>query len=223
MNARAITLQQPWASLVTIGAKTIETRSWSTRYRGPLLVHAGKVRPNFSPLALREACYSHAVGVWEQHPNEPGGTLVCVDSSDLPLGAVVASCQLVDCVPIGRGLMPNPDLGRATSVTNREGDGGNLVSLWRWNDEADDWDVKHYSERAFGDFTPGRYAWLLGDVKATTERCPRCWGAGMLDAWTGGCPTCGGHGLTIGDGICDPVPMHGKQGLWTPKWGAPDG
>ena len=37
-----ISLLQPWASLVAMGYKTIETRSWSTAYRGPLLIHASK-------------------------------------------------------------------------------------------------------------------------------------------------------------------------------------
>jgi hypothetical protein len=39
---KAISLLQPWASLVVIGAKKIETRSWNTTYRGELLIHASK-------------------------------------------------------------------------------------------------------------------------------------------------------------------------------------
>jgi hypothetical protein len=39
---RAISLWQPWASLVVIGAKTWETRSWDTSYHGPLAIHAAK-------------------------------------------------------------------------------------------------------------------------------------------------------------------------------------
>ena len=38
---KALTIQQPWASVITMGVKTIETRSWSTKYRGPLAIHAG--------------------------------------------------------------------------------------------------------------------------------------------------------------------------------------
>jgi hypothetical protein len=41
---RAITLHQPWASLVAIGEKHYETRSWSTAYRGPLAIHAAKTK-----------------------------------------------------------------------------------------------------------------------------------------------------------------------------------
>ncbi|MBB3691486.1 ASCH domain-containing protein [Sphingomonas sp. BK580] len=39
---RAISLWQPWASAMAFGHKTIETRSWSTDYRGPLAIHAAK-------------------------------------------------------------------------------------------------------------------------------------------------------------------------------------
>lgn len=37
-----LSLWQPWASAIALGRKRIETRHWSTRYRGPLLIHAAK-------------------------------------------------------------------------------------------------------------------------------------------------------------------------------------
>jgi activating signal cointegrator 1 len=39
---KTLSLLQPWATLVVTGAKRIETRSWNTDYRGPLLIHASK-------------------------------------------------------------------------------------------------------------------------------------------------------------------------------------
>src|SRR5574343_420007 len=42
---RALTLTQPWATLVAIGAKKIETRGWCTDYRGALAIHAAKSIP----------------------------------------------------------------------------------------------------------------------------------------------------------------------------------
>ena len=39
---KAISIRQPWASLIARGIKTIELRSWTTRYRGRLLVCASK-------------------------------------------------------------------------------------------------------------------------------------------------------------------------------------
>lgn len=40
--ARAITIWQPYATLIAIGAKQFETRSWSTYHTGPLLIHAAR-------------------------------------------------------------------------------------------------------------------------------------------------------------------------------------
>jgi len=38
---RAVTIRQPWAELIVRGEKDVENRSWRTRHRGPLLIHAG--------------------------------------------------------------------------------------------------------------------------------------------------------------------------------------
>lgn len=38
---RAITCQQPWAQLIAEGLKDVENRTWTTKWRGPLLIHAG--------------------------------------------------------------------------------------------------------------------------------------------------------------------------------------
>ena len=40
MDKFALSVRQPWASLLVMGLKTIEIRSWKTAYRGPLLIHA---------------------------------------------------------------------------------------------------------------------------------------------------------------------------------------
>jgi len=39
---KVITLKQPWASLVANGYKLYEFRSWKTKYRGDVIIHAGK-------------------------------------------------------------------------------------------------------------------------------------------------------------------------------------
>ena len=38
---KVITLKQPWATLVAEGIKKYEFRSWRTKYRGKILIHAG--------------------------------------------------------------------------------------------------------------------------------------------------------------------------------------
>jgi activating signal cointegrator 1 len=42
---KALTLWQPWASLVALGAKRVETRCWDTNYRGKLAIHAAATIP----------------------------------------------------------------------------------------------------------------------------------------------------------------------------------
>ena len=67
---RALTLIQPWATLIAQGRKTIETRTWQTTYRGWLAIHAGK------------------------------STDLVDDASKHIFGAVVAIARLVDCRPM---------------------------------------------------------------------------------------------------------------------------
>ncbi len=49
---KALSIRQPWASLIARGEKTIEVRSWSTSYRGPLLICAGAKRHGCDPTGV---------------------------------------------------------------------------------------------------------------------------------------------------------------------------
>jgi activating signal cointegrator 1 len=85
---KALSLTQPWATLVAIGAKKIETRSWSTSYRGPLLIHAAK---RF-PMGYRELCFE-----------EPfRSMLLCggvrCHPESLHLGSLLAVCRLENVI-----------------------------------------------------------------------------------------------------------------------------
>lgn len=42
---KAISLLQPWATLIMLGYKQYETRSWATKHRGPLVIHASLGKP----------------------------------------------------------------------------------------------------------------------------------------------------------------------------------
>ena len=39
---KVITIKQPWATLIAEGIKEYEFRTWNTKYRGDILIHAGK-------------------------------------------------------------------------------------------------------------------------------------------------------------------------------------
>jgi hypothetical protein len=92
---KAISLYQPWATLVAIGAKKIETRSWSTNYRGPLAIHAAKKWTGaLKQIALDEPFKSALAGaVGQQITFLPGS-----DCITLPLGKIVAVCRLANCL-----------------------------------------------------------------------------------------------------------------------------
>ena len=51
---KAISLHQPWASWIAQGKKTIETRFWSTNYRGDLIIASTK-KPVYRNLPLGKA------------------------------------------------------------------------------------------------------------------------------------------------------------------------
>jgi hypothetical protein len=70
---KAITLWDPWASLMALGFKKVETRCWKTSYRGPIAIHAALRKPPYlgvSEYATRfqeevEACLRERCGVSE--------------------------------------------------------------------------------------------------------------------------------------------------------------
>ncbi len=105
---KALTLTQPWASLVSIGAKHIETRSWFTPYRGPLAIHAAKGFPRWAQDMCEAEVFRHALVT--------GGEAVAEPKSSLPRSVVLCTCTLVDCLPMASfGCLPGvfddyPDL-----------------------------------------------------------------------------------------------------------------
>jgi hypothetical protein len=67
---RGLTLYQPWASLVALGGKRWETRSWGTAYRGPLLIHAALRKPPVidDRRFVEEALQVLGVADWDELP-----------------------------------------------------------------------------------------------------------------------------------------------------------
>jgi len=88
---KAITIWQPWASLIAYGKKTIETRSWPapTWLIGQrIAIHAAvKWDQNIESMCLREPCYSDLLA----------SGLEDIDIREyLPLGAVIATAVLAE-------------------------------------------------------------------------------------------------------------------------------
>lgn len=131
---RGLTLWQPWASLVAIGVKTYETRSWKVTYRGPLAIHAAQREP------VRVGGEVETSMVWEL--DAEGFEFI-----HLPRGAIVAVCELVDCFPV--------------------------EELWPELSEME-------NEQYFGDWSAGRYAWTLSNVRLVN---PPLWISGSRGLW----------------------------------------
>lgn len=82
----ALSLRQPWAWLVMHAGKDIENRSWATKFRGRILVHAsrGMTREEWED----GFCTANCVGI----------DLMFPVFEALPRGGVVGSVEIVDCV-----------------------------------------------------------------------------------------------------------------------------
>jgi activating signal cointegrator 1 len=89
---KALTLWQPWASLIALGEKRIETRCWQTSYRGELAIHAAAKLP---PRWLGASMHGN------EFRNELADILNVrwdyIDAAirNLPYGAIVAIVRLV--------------------------------------------------------------------------------------------------------------------------------
>lgn len=141
---RCLTLTQPWASLVAVGAKRIETRSWRTSYRGPLAIHAAKGFPGEAKRFCEAKIVQEALG-WTPFDFWVRDGQI----KTLPLGCVIATCDVIDC----RWIVEDP---------NR-----------RFLMAPDSYMVAPPApELYFGNYEPGRYGWFLENVKMLPEPIP---------------------------------------------------
>ncbi len=144
---KALSLWQPWASLMMTPAKRNETRSWATSYRGPLVICAAKGGLSKSDL-IAEMSYWHMQsalgplvgkpcklpnGPTDEHPWRWNG----VEWSLLPMGAALGIVELYDCVPTDK-------------MTQEE------III----------------ERHFGNYEIGRYAWKTRLIKVFDNPFP---------------------------------------------------
>ena len=73
---KVITIKQPFASLIAAGLKEYEFRTWKTKYRGEILIHAGK------------GVDKKAMKKFEEYGLE------------YPSGCIIAKANLSDCIEV---------------------------------------------------------------------------------------------------------------------------
>lgn len=143
---KAITVSQPWATLLASGKKRCETRSWKTNYSGEILIHAGKKDPLWGISAMGDEAWAKALLAIIQYEK--------FDRFErFPTGAIIGKATLAGCVQIDRQM----------AERIRE---------------------QHPDEYAFGDFTPGRYAWVMDEAVLFDEPVPASGKQGLWN-WEG--------------------------------------
>lgn len=167
MEIKAITLRQPWATLVALGLKHYETRDWGTNYRGRVLIHAAKQKA--VPFVF---------------PNPDGGWTYLTEN-EIPYGGIVAIADLANCYL----MAPSPrcySWKHQKTGEIRQLGVSNQKELLKYADApssknhtivpvAQDTKGKWHEaitisgvgrlERGVGDWTSGRYAWKLKNIK----------------------------------------------------------
>lgn len=85
---KAISLWQPWASLMAMGSKKIETRGHPIRYRGTLLIHAAK---KVLPLWMIQDVLNSVDGIYPRL---------------LPRGCLLCRVDIIDCKQVNSRNAP---------------------------------------------------------------------------------------------------------------------
>jgi hypothetical protein len=192
---KCLTLSQPLPSLISYGVVHVLAMDRPTDHRGPIAIHAA-----------REVDWELSHRPEVEHALHAAG--VCViditQRGNPALGAIVGTATLIDVAPIvDRCRYDTACVWRSSTGLFYCGN-KHLGGTWQSRAISD--------QLPFGDFSPGRWAWILEDAKPTSDRCPECGGDGRGDTTkdiTAWCSTC------VGEGVCDPVPVKGHAGLWT--------
>ena len=144
-------MHQPWASLISLGIKTVETRSWPAPARlvgQTIAIHAGKRVVRKSGVTVENQMRARLGEDWHR---------------TIPAGAVLAIAVLA-----GMGSGDYVDLQTGYAVHDLSTEDGCAVGLGQTR--VDPW----------GDFSPGRWLWFLADVEALANPVPAighqsCW------------------------------------------------
>lgn len=85
---KALSIKQPWASLIAHGIKNIENRTWKTKFRGRIFIHASAKDAGALYELLNEKQIEAISNHWTAAPPFP----------DRPVSAIIGEVDIVDCV-----------------------------------------------------------------------------------------------------------------------------
>lgn len=164
-----LTVRQPWATCLASGVKTIETRPWSTSYRGPLAIHAGlRFHEPFED-ALQRLAFDSGIC----SPLEAVLLAASRDKSIVPRGAVLSVHDLADCVPIIDADTEPPETGGYVYADP------DFVQIHADRDDSAPTYLE--AERHLGDYTPGNSALILTNRRRLAVPVPMKGAQGLRD------------------------------------------
>lgn len=150
---KILTLWEPYATLIALGEKKIETRSWYTSYRGPMAIHAAKHGyKNYWYPAKMAGTLHH----FEQALDAAATRSIRIQGHETKPGHIVAVAEVLDCLPM-EGYRCQSGLFEDYPLLDTP------------------------KERAFGDYSSGRYGWVLEHVFRLPEPIPYKGGQGLRD------------------------------------------
>lgn len=117
---KILTVKQPWASLIAHGIKNIENRTWKTPFRGRISIHASQISVKNKFGALND----------NQKKLACNAGLIGIHFDELPLGAIIGSVEIIDCV------INHPSIWAERSLENKCPECSrkitDLKSDWHW-------------------------------------------------------------------------------------------
>ena len=143
---KAITILEPFPTLIKFGLKGFETRGWATKYRGKIAIHAG-ISKKYKYLQTESPFRECLQQIWQQEFDKNNK---CTVDDIIVYGAVIAIADLVDCARVtcrANLKIGNQEVGKAILENDM---------------------IVTGNELAFGDFTYNRYAWKLDNVQPIT-------------------------------------------------------
>ncbi|WP_281885646.1 ASCH domain-containing protein [Paenibacillus sp. YYML68] len=139
---KAITIHQPWATMIALGEKRYETRGWRTKYRGPIAIHASKKDPFIILDTLQNDQEEYIRDYFRERCRYSNSYTI----NRLPKGAVIATAILKDCIK--------------------------CIDTFTGGYELENGVYVYHPEYEYGDFAPGRYAWELTAITSLSEPIP---------------------------------------------------
>lgn len=110
---KVLSIIEPWGSLIAENKKMIETRSWTTKYRGELYFHTSSKKVKLSDPKIKEL-------------------VALIPDIEFKYGHIILKCELVDCVYMDEEFIEKIK--------------------------------KNHTEYICGEYSVGRYAWILKNV-----------------------------------------------------------